>query len=70
MVSVLGYGDGTMAPGIKGSGTKDYIVTHNLIKAHAKAYHIYDKEFRSTQQGKPFFTSLETVILPLYERII
>ncbi|VDI62105.1 lactase-phlorizin hydrolase, partial [Mytilus galloprovincialis] len=52
MVSVLGYGDGTMAPGIKGSGTKDYIVTHNLIKAHAKTYHIYDKEFRSTQQGQ------------------
>lgn len=31
---------------------KPYICSHNVIKAHAKAWRIYDKEFRPTQQGK------------------
>lgn len=25
---------------------------HNILKAHAKIYHIYDKEFRKRQEGK------------------
>ena len=25
---------------------------HNVLKAHAKAYHIYNDEFRPTQNGK------------------
>lgn len=25
---------------------------HNVIKAHARIYHIYDKEFREDQNGK------------------
>lgn len=29
----------------------DYIAGHNLLLAHARAYHIYDKEFRNTQNG-------------------
>ena len=28
-----------------------YMCGHNLLKAHAKAYHIYDDEFRSKQSG-------------------
>lgn len=28
-----------------------YNCAHNVIKAHAAAYHIYDKEFRPSQQG-------------------
>lgn len=31
---------------------KPYICAHNVIKSHALAYRIYDKEFRATQQGK------------------
>ena len=30
----------------------DYMCMHNLLKAHAKAYHIYDEEFRPTQNGQ------------------
>ena len=51
VVATQGYGDGNMAPGMVGPGTYMYQVTHNLIKAHAKAYHIYDKEFRASQKG-------------------
>lgn len=31
---------------------KPYICAHQIIKAHAAAWHIYDKEFRQTQKGK------------------
>lgn len=33
----------------------DYIAGHNILKAHARAYHIYDKEFRYQQNGKTIF---------------
>lgn len=44
-----------MAPGVKGPGTTVYVAAHNLIKAHAKAYHVYDEEFRPTQKGMARF---------------
>ncbi|KAF2887266.1 hypothetical protein ILUMI_18907, partial [Ignelater luminosus] len=46
-----GYGSDGLAPGYKLSGTGDYLCAHNLIKAHARAYHLYDKKFRSKQNG-------------------
>ncbi|RZC40245.1 Glyco hydro 1 domain containing protein, partial [Asbolus verrucosus] len=46
-----GYGTGRHAPGIQASGFADYKCAHTLIKAHARAYHIYDEEFRAEQQG-------------------
>ena len=47
-----GYADGTFAPGIKQPGTAPYTVAHNLIRAHAKAYHVYKNEFKNIQEGK------------------
>ncbi|XP_019875746.2 myrosinase 1-like isoform X1 [Aethina tumida] len=47
-----GYGSGSLAPAVKSPGFGDYMCTHNVIKAHAKAYHIYDDEFRSKQGGR------------------
>ncbi|XP_018567960.1 myrosinase 1-like [Anoplophora glabripennis] len=47
-----GYGYGTMAPSVSKTGELDYKCTHNLLKAHAKVWHLYDEEFRSTQNGK------------------
>ncbi|XP_061162615.1 uncharacterized protein LOC133171833 [Saccostrea echinata] len=52
VVSHLGYETGEMAPRIVGKGDKSYVVAHNLIKAHAKAYRIYDEEFKSSQKGE------------------
>ena len=52
VVTLNGYGNGVHAPGQVGMGDKVYIVAHNLIRAHAKAYRVYDNEFRATQGGK------------------
>lgn len=40
-----------MAPAIPSSGVGLYECSHNLLRAHAKAYHLYNDEYRSTQQG-------------------
>ena len=41
-----------MAPGMKGPGILEYKAAHNLIRAHAKAYRVYQNEFAESQQGK------------------
>uniref|UniRef100_A0AAQ6AQ77 beta-glucosidase n=1 Tax=Amphiprion ocellaris TaxID=80972 RepID=A0AAQ6AQ77_AMPOC len=50
-IAWLGYGLGTIPPSIKNPGISPYIVAHNLIKAHAKAYHTYDDKYRVSQGG-------------------
>lgn len=47
----LGGYNGGLAPGVVSSGIGDYICSKNVLLAHAKAYHIYDKEFRKEQGG-------------------
>lgn len=46
-----GYG-GSMAPSLESSGIAHYQCAHNLLIAHAKAYHLYNEEYRSIQQGR------------------
>ncbi|KAK2576537.1 hypothetical protein KPH14_005859 [Odynerus spinipes] len=46
-----GYGQTLKAPGKNLTGHGEYLCMHNVLKAHAKAYHIYDREFRDTQKG-------------------
>jgi beta-glucosidase/6-phospho-beta-glucosidase/beta-galactosidase len=48
----LGYGYGVYAPGVASDGIGDYLCAHTVLRAHAKAYHIYDEEFRATQNGR------------------
>ncbi|XP_063285464.1 lactase/phlorizin hydrolase-like [Pelobates fuscus] len=52
VVSYAGYGTGEHAPGIKDPGSASYKVTHNILKAHAKAWHVYNDKYRSQQQGQ------------------
>ncbi|KAF1775909.1 Glycosyl hydrolases family 1, N-terminal conserved site [Phytophthora cactorum] len=47
-----GYGTGVHAPGFTGSKTNTYIVTHNLLRAHALAVQKF-REFRSTGIMRP-----------------
>ncbi|XP_037301194.1 myrosinase 1-like [Manduca sexta] len=51
-----GYGKGSLAPLYTMSGFGDYICGKNLLLAHAKAYHIYDKEYRPKQNGTIFIS--------------
>ncbi|XP_047456730.1 lactase-phlorizin hydrolase-like [Mugil cephalus] len=46
-----GYGIGQIPPNVKQPGTAPYNVAHNLIKAHAKAYHTYNDKYRNSQRG-------------------
>lgn len=49
----LGYSlYGFMAPSTNTSGLGDYFVTHNVLKAHAMTYHLYDNIFRKKQGGE------------------
>ena len=40
-----------MAPGISGPDTTRWTARHNTGRAHTKAWHSYDKEFRAGQAG-------------------
>ncbi|XP_077436051.1 lactase/phlorizin hydrolase-like isoform X1 [Vanacampus margaritifer] len=46
-----GYGLGQIPPNVRKPGSAPYRVAHNLIKAHAKAYRIYDEKYRKSQGG-------------------
>lgn len=47
-----GYGVGSGAPSYNSNGIGDYMCGRTLLIAHAKAYHLYNKEFRSEQKGR------------------
>ncbi|KAK3552867.1 hypothetical protein QTP86_024268, partial [Hemibagrus guttatus] len=51
-IAFLGYGTGIHAPGVSGDPADPFIVAHNLIRAHATTWHIYDKHFRPHQHGQ------------------
>jgi beta-glucosidase/6-phospho-beta-glucosidase/beta-galactosidase len=52
VVAIEGHATGQMAPGIRGSGIDDYQAAHNLIRAHAKSYRLYHREFVLNQKGQ------------------
>ncbi|XP_030293358.1 klotho [Sparus aurata] len=52
VVARHGYGTGVVAPGIKNDPDLPFRVGHNLLKAHAAAWHLYNRHYRSRQQGK------------------
>ncbi|CAH0697036.1 unnamed protein product [Spodoptera exigua] len=47
-----GYGAATKAPILNSTAMGAYLCAKNLVIAHAKAYHLYDKEFRPVQGGQ------------------
>lgn len=50
--ALLGHGFGMFPPSKKNLRTDTYKVAYVMLLAHAKAWHTYDEDFRSTQQGK------------------
>lgn len=43
------------------SGISDYLCAHHVLLAHAKVYHLYDREFRRSQNGEIKLCSLLTI---------
>jgi beta-galactosidase len=56
VVAMLCYGQGIFAPG-KVSNALPYLAGHHLLLAHAKAYMVYDDEFRYKQKGRVGITN-------------
>ncbi|KAE9593298.1 putative beta-glucosidase [Lupinus albus] len=76
MYSRGGYALGTFAPGRCSdwmklnctggdSSTEPYIVTHNLILAHAAAVHVYRTKYQAIQKGKIGITLVSNWFIPL-----
>ncbi|XP_061385063.1 myrosinase 1-like [Danaus plexippus] len=53
----IAYNFGVHAPGIVSRGIGNYICNKNTMLAHAKAWRIYDKEFRPKYTGKVSLTN-------------
>ncbi|XP_030056232.1 klotho [Microcaecilia unicolor] len=47
-----GYATGKLPPLIRGGKLLGYRAAHNLIKAHAKVWHLYNDYFRPNQRGQ------------------
>ncbi|XP_026319443.1 myrosinase 1-like [Hyposmocoma kahamanoa] len=47
-----GYGGTYRAPALNRHGIAEYLCTHNLLKAHANVYHLFDKQYRPVYGGK------------------
>lgn len=60
-----GYGSVTKAPMLNLTGVGEYICARNLVLAHAKAYHIYNDEFKPTQDGVVGYTIAMDSTVPL-----
>ncbi|XP_025835611.1 myrosinase 1-like isoform X2 [Agrilus planipennis] len=60
-----GYGSPNQAPvNVAEPGIGEYLCSYTALKAHAKAYHIYDERYRSTQQGVVGITALSNWFEP------
>ncbi|EEB13471.1 beta-glucosidase, putative [Pediculus humanus corporis] len=47
-----GYGENSNAPALNMSGKADYLCAHNILKSHARAFHVYDEIFAKSQKGQ------------------
>ncbi|OWR48224.1 seminal fluid protein CSSFP020 [Danaus plexippus plexippus] len=50
-ICVEGYGQGLMAPAISSSGIGDYMCIKNVLVAHARAYRLYEREYKKKFKG-------------------
>jgi lactase-phlorizin hydrolase len=54
-VVTFGYFENkTRLPGINQPGIADYLATRTMLLAHARAYRLYEREFRDTQKGSGY----------------
>lgn len=65
---LLRYGTGEHAPGFQHAGEGFYKCAYVSLLAHAKAYHIYNDEFRASQGGSQTILKLPTSNIPFHYR--
>ncbi|CAG9784196.1 unnamed protein product [Diatraea saccharalis] len=66
-ICYFGYGHLMLAPYLNFKGVGDYMCSKNVLLAHARAYHIYDDEFRKSQGGAAFISLSASWFEPLSE---
>jgi beta-glucosidase/6-phospho-beta-glucosidase/beta-galactosidase len=64
-VAYLGYGIGTFPPGIR-SDSKVYTAGHVIIKAHARAYHLYHDELGGNGEHSACCLNVYLTVCVLY----
>ncbi|KAH9642034.1 hypothetical protein HF086_008721 [Spodoptera exigua] len=52
----LGYGRDYFVPALKSHGIGEYLCSHYILLAHARAYRLYEREFKPYQKGKVAIT--------------
>lgn len=52
IICYFGYSTDLLPPSVVGGGVQEYKCGYNVLRAHAKVWHMYDDEFRPTQKGK------------------
>lgn len=63
---LFGYGSDFFAPAVNMPGVGEYLAAHTVLKAHAKAYHLYDDEYREIQKGTNVQQKGKTGILIIF----
>lgn len=66
MYCPLSYGVGVYAPGVAWKGVGQYLCVHNVLKAHATAYHLYRAKYYNRFRG---LISISTQSFYYYSRI-
>lgn len=49
---LLSYGTGEFAPRVTANGVGEYLCGHNLLKSHARVYHMYKERYAPLYNGK------------------
>lgn len=52
VAAFISYGTKRHPPALNSPAELPYQAAHNILKAHAKVWHLYDKTYRPTQNGK------------------
>lgn len=58
----MGYGEGLKAPMIKSPGMGEYLCAHNILKAHANVWHMYQLQFKNQQNGNKQYVALKSIL--------
>lgn len=52
MQIIEGYQQAMYAPALNLDSPTNYIVVHNIVRAHGRIYRLYDGKYRSKQKGR------------------